>query len=292
MSVTVIGLGSMGTRMAEVFMEKGHEVTVWNRTASRAEPLAAKGATVAADAAEALAANELVVLSQTHYQAMYASLEGAEHALKGRVLVNLSSGSPEEVREAAKWAESHGAQLLPGGIMVPVPGIGTPAAETYIAGPEAALERHRATLAAITDTSYVGADPGLAALYYLAGFYLFVAVMNGFMQATALVASAGVSPRDYAPVAAAIVRSIGEDGPMGFVKICAEQMAKGDYPGVADTVLMEAISVGHVIEAARAAGVDASVPEATKALFDRAIAEGHTDDGLAALYEIIRATKA
>ncbi|MFC5183238.1 NAD(P)-dependent oxidoreductase [Actinomadura harenae] len=290
MSVTVIGLGSMGTRMAEVFLEKGHEVTVWNRTTAKAEPLGAKGATVAGSAAEALAANELVVFSQTHYDAMYASLKGAEHALAGRVLVNLSSGSPEEVREAAKWAESHGAQLLPGGIMTPVPGIGTPAAETYIAGPEAALERHRATLAAITDTSYVGADPGLAALYYLAGFYLFAAVLGGFMQAAALVASAGVTPRDYAEVAAPIVRSIGEDGAMGFVKICAEQMTTGTYPGAADTVLMEAISVGHVIEAARAAGVDASLPEALKGMFDRALAEGHQDEGMAALYEVIRAT--
>ncbi|WP_342669027.1 hypothetical protein [Actinomadura oligospora] len=142
----------------------------------------------------------------------------------------------------------------------------------------------------MTDTSYVGADPGLAALYYLAGFYLFAAIMQAFMQATALVASAGVTPRDYAEVAAPIVRSIGEDGPMGFVKICAEHMTNGTHPGVADTVLMEAISVGHVIEATRAAGVDATAPEALKALFDRALAEGHSDEGLSALYEVIRPT--
>ncbi|MFC4911813.1 NAD(P)-dependent oxidoreductase [Actinomadura gamaensis] len=288
MSVTVIGLGPMGTRMAEVFLEKGHDVTVWNRTASKAEPLVTKGATLAPTAAEALAANELVVLSQTHYQAMYDSLEGAEHALEGRVLVNLSSGSPDELREAARWAESHGARLLPGGIMVPVPGIGTPVAETYIAGPEDVLERHRATLSAITATSYVGADPGLAMLYYNAGFYLFVATMAAFMQATALVASAGVSPREYAAVAAPLVRSLGEDGPMGFVKSSAEQMETGDYPGAADTVLMEAVSVGHVVESARAAGIDTSVPEAVKALFDRAVDAGHRDEGLGAIYEVIR----
>ncbi|RFU40342.1 NAD(P)-dependent oxidoreductase [Actinomadura logoneensis] len=292
MSVTVIGLGSMGTRMAEVFLEKGHDVTVWNRTAARAEPLAAKGATLAPSAADALAANELVVLSQTHYQAMYDSLKGAEHALEGRVLVNLSSGSPDEVREAAKWAEAHGARLLPGGIMVPVPGIGTPAAETYVAGPEELLERHRGTLSAISATTYVGADPGLAMLYYLAGFYLFAATMGAFMQATALVASAGVSPRDYAGAAAAIIRSIGEDGPMGFVKISSEHMADGVYPGVADTVHMEAVSVGHVAQAARAAGVDASMPGTLKALFDRAVAEGHHDEGIGALYEVIRARTA
>ncbi|MCP2336168.1 NAD(P)-dependent oxidoreductase [Actinomadura rupiterrae] len=288
MSVTVIGLGAMGARMAEVFLEKGHDVTVWNRTAGKAENLVAKGATLAPTAADALAANELVVLSQTHYQAMYDSLEGAEHALDGRVLVNLSSGSPDELREAAKWAGAHGARLLPGGIMTPVPGIGTPAAETYIAGPEDVLERHRATLGAITDTSYVGADPGLAMLYYNAGFYLFAATMAAFMQATALVASAGVSPREYGAVAAPLVRSLGEDGPMGFVKICAEHMATGTYPGAADTVLMEAISVGHVVEAARAAGIDASGPAALKALFDRAVDAGYRDEGLGAIYEVIR----
>jgi 3-hydroxyisobutyrate dehydrogenase len=45
--VGFVGLGVMGTRMAGHLLDKGHSVIVWNRTASRAEPLKSKGATVA-----------------------------------------------------------------------------------------------------------------------------------------------------------------------------------------------------------------------------------------------------
>jgi 3-hydroxyisobutyrate dehydrogenase-like beta-hydroxyacid dehydrogenase len=61
--VTIIGLGPMGQAMARAFLAAGHPVTVWNRTASRADALVAEGAPRAATPAEALAASRLVILS-------------------------------------------------------------------------------------------------------------------------------------------------------------------------------------------------------------------------------------
>jgi 3-hydroxyisobutyrate dehydrogenase len=46
--VTCIGLGAMGSRMAHRLMAAGHQVTVWNRTRVKADPLADLGATPAA----------------------------------------------------------------------------------------------------------------------------------------------------------------------------------------------------------------------------------------------------
>ncbi|MEV4184161.1 NAD(P)-binding domain-containing protein, partial [Streptosporangium canum] len=43
-SVTVIGLGPMGQAMADAYLDGGYEVTVWNRTAGRADRLVARGA--------------------------------------------------------------------------------------------------------------------------------------------------------------------------------------------------------------------------------------------------------
>ena len=42
-SVSVLGLGYMGSALARAFLAKQHAVTVWNRTASRAQPLAEAG---------------------------------------------------------------------------------------------------------------------------------------------------------------------------------------------------------------------------------------------------------
>src|SRR3954447_1888627 len=46
-AVTVIGLGPMGRAMVDAFLDRGHAVTVWNRTASKAEELVARGAVLA-----------------------------------------------------------------------------------------------------------------------------------------------------------------------------------------------------------------------------------------------------
>ena len=53
MQVGFIGLGQMGARMAANLLAAGHEVTVYNRSPDKAQPLAAQGATVAANVADA-----------------------------------------------------------------------------------------------------------------------------------------------------------------------------------------------------------------------------------------------
>jgi 3-hydroxyisobutyrate dehydrogenase-like beta-hydroxyacid dehydrogenase len=109
--VTVIGLGPMGRAMARALMDGGHPVTVWNRTPSRADELVAGGATRTPTPADAVAAADLVVLSLTDYQAMYDILDpptGLAVNLTGKVVVNLSSDTPQRTRDAAVWARDRG----------------------------------------------------------------------------------------------------------------------------------------------------------------------------------------
>jgi 3-hydroxyisobutyrate dehydrogenase-like beta-hydroxyacid dehydrogenase len=286
--VTVIGLGPMGAKMAETFLKAGHPVTVWNRTASKADPLVAQGAALAATPAEALAAAELVVISQTHYQAMYDSLGGATDALKGRVLVNLSSDTPEVLRAASRWAADHGAEFLTGGIMVPPPGIGQPGAFTFYSGPETVLERHGATLKALSDTTYVGADPGLAMLYYQASLFMFWSALTSYMHALAMLGSAGVEPEAVLPYAAGLYSDLASDGPMGYLKILTREIGAGRYPGGDNSLRMQAISADHLVEASRDAGLDTAYPQALRDLLWRTVEMGHGGDGLSAVFEALK----
>jgi 3-hydroxyisobutyrate dehydrogenase len=57
------GLGLMGSRMARNLLDKGFPLTVWNRTADRAQPLAAAGAHVARTPRDLAAASDIVVSS-------------------------------------------------------------------------------------------------------------------------------------------------------------------------------------------------------------------------------------
>ncbi|MFF4240934.1 NAD(P)-dependent oxidoreductase [Actinomadura geliboluensis] len=284
--VTVIGLGPMGATMARTFLKNGHPTTLWNRTASKAAPLVEAGATMAPTAVEAVAASELVVVSQTDYQAMYDSLDGVD--LKGRVVVNLSSGSPDELRRASEWTSANGGVLVTGGIMVPPPGIGQPGSYVFYSGPEEELDRHKEALAELGDVTFVGTDPGLAMLYYQSQLFLFWSTLTAYMHAIALLETAGVSARQFQPFAATTLRELAADGPMGFLKILAEEIDAGAFPGEANSLRMQAVGADHVVEAAREAGIDTAWPLALRDLFWRAVDAGHGADGLASVVTAIR----
>src|SRR5436190_6963033 len=151
--ITVIGLGPMGQAMVRTLVKAGVRTTVWNRTASRAEGL---DADIAASVPEVLAANELVVLSLTDYQAMYDIL--GDQKLAGKVIVNLSSDTPARTREAAKWLADKGAELVVGGIMVPAPLVGTEQGYVFYSGPESVFAKYRDTLALFGRAEYLGED--------------------------------------------------------------------------------------------------------------------------------------
>jgi 3-hydroxyisobutyrate dehydrogenase-like beta-hydroxyacid dehydrogenase len=279
--VTVIGLGPMGAKMARTFLEAGHEVTVWNRTKSKEEPLAAEGAKRASAASE----GELLVISQIGYQAMYDSLGDAR--LDGKVLVNLSSGSPEELRAAARWVAERGGTLVTAGIMVPPPAIGLPMAYAFYSGPKDVLDRHAGTLRAIASVSYVGEDQGLAMMYYQAQLLIFWSSLTSYLHALAMFGTAGVPLRDFLPFVKDLFTQLGGDGPMGFAAILADEVEARTYPGELNSLHMQAAGLGHAVHALEEAGVDVTVPSALKKLFERADAEGRGHEGLGTVYESI-----
>lgn len=98
-----IGLGAMGSRIARRLLDAGHTLIVWNRTASRAAPLAEAGARVARTPAEAAAEAELVFTMVTDPAALHAVAEGPEGVLAGirpgSLFVDMSTVGPQAIRE-------------------------------------------------------------------------------------------------------------------------------------------------------------------------------------------------
>lgn len=284
--ITVIGLGPMGQAMVRTLIAGGHPVTVWNRTASRADGVVADGAIQAATPAEAVAASELLIVSLTDYQAMYDVLADATSSLSGRTIVNLSSDSPERTREAAAWAARHGAAFVTGGVMVPAPVVGTEAAYVYYSGAFDAFEEHRATLARIGAPRFVGDDPGLAQLMYQAHLDVFLTILSALLHATALVGTAGIKAAEFLPELIETVRDIpamlaaGEE-PSGSIDA-------GDHPGELSTVTMMGATADHIVAASEAAGIDLDLPRAVQAHYRRAIEAGHGSDGWTRIIDGIR----
>ncbi|MFF0742049.1 NAD(P)-dependent oxidoreductase [Streptomyces sp. NPDC004111] len=280
-SVTVIGLGPMGHAMASAYLDAGHRVTVWNRTASRADDLVARGAVRADSAEQALAANELIILSLTDYAAMYAILEPATAALDGRVLVNLSSDTPDRAREGAAWAAGHGAVQITGGVRTPPSGIGTDDFATYYSGPREVFERHEDVLKVISNTDYRGEDPGLAALYYQLQMDIFWTALTSWLHSLAVAHANGLTASDIKPYASEVLSGMDQ-----FLDYYTPRIESGQHSGEVERMSMAVASLDHVVHTTRDSGVDPALPAAVLETFRRGVAEGYAEDSLTRLFEV------
>ncbi|RNB87004.1 NAD(P)-dependent oxidoreductase [Brevibacillus fluminis] len=282
-SVTVIGLGPMGQAMASVFLERGYAVTVWNRTSSKTEELVAKGAVKASTVNDALAANELVILSLTDYNVMYAILGPDSENLSGKVFVNLSSDTPAKVREAAKWLADRGARHVTGGVQAPPSGIGKSESFTFYSGPREVFDAHRETLEVITSTDYRGEDPGLAMLYYQIQMDIFWTSMLSYLHALAVANANGITAEQFLPYASSTLSSLPT-----FIEFYTSRLDEGKHPGDVDRLAMGFASVEHVVHTTEDARIDNALPAVVLEIFKRGMENGHASDSFTSLIEIFK----
>ncbi len=282
--VTLIGLGPMGQAMVVKFLEHGHPVTVWNRTASRADDVVARGAHRADSPQEAVDASRLVVLSLTDYAAMYDIL--GDTALAGKTVVNLSSDTPDRTLKAAAWLAERGAELVVGGVMVPAPLVGTEHSYVFYSGPTDVFEAHRDVLKVIGRPEYLGEDHSLAQLFYQAQLDYFLTTLAAMLHSIALVRTAGISAERFAPYLRDNVGSMGM-----YLDETVANIERGEYPGDLANVVMMGATADHIVGASEAAGVDAALPEVVRDMYRRAVDAGHGRDNWTALYEVIKPAK-
>jgi 3-hydroxyisobutyrate dehydrogenase len=106
MKIGVIGLGTMGAPMARHLINAGHDVTVWNRTRHREEPLAELGAARADSAAGAADGADAVltcVSDDPDLEEVVFGPDGVASTLRsGAVLVDCSTASPSLARSLAE----------------------------------------------------------------------------------------------------------------------------------------------------------------------------------------------
>ena len=116
MDVGFCGLGGMGAAMAARLLERGHRLTVWNRTAARAVPLVEQGAVSVSTPAEVAQQNQFVIICVFDDEAVKAVYAGAGGVLttdcSGKLFIETSTVSDETIRGIAEKAEAKGAAVL------------------------------------------------------------------------------------------------------------------------------------------------------------------------------------
>ncbi|MBB4918266.1 NAD(P)-dependent oxidoreductase [Streptosporangium saharense] len=282
--LTLLGLGTMGTALAHAWLAAGHPLTVWNRTPGRAKPLVGRGARIAASAAEAVAANRLVVTCLLDDASVGETLDGVD--LAGRDLVNLTTGTPAQGRARAVWAAERGARFLDGGIMAVPPMIGVQEAGAFVlySGSHDLFDEHRDTLAVPAHPVHVGEDAGYAALHDVALLSAMTGMFAGIAHAFALLRrEKEISPREFAPMLAGWLTAM-----TSSAYSTADQLESGDYTrNVTSNLAMMVEGNATMLRTAEEQGVSAELLTPFMTLMERRLADGHGDEDTTGVIDLI-----
>jgi 3-hydroxyisobutyrate dehydrogenase-like beta-hydroxyacid dehydrogenase len=201
MKIGFIGLGSMGSPMAGNLLKAGHEVTVYNRTAAKAEALVRQGAQYAASIADACHGDAVFTMlaDDSALESVVFGEAGVLASLRRDAIHISSSTISIAISERMTVAHAEREQRL-----VSAPVFGRPdaaaAAKLFVvaAGASDAVQACAPLFEAIGQkTFHFGDKPMLANLVKLSGNFLIASVIESLSEAVALVEKAGLDPRQY-----------------------------------------------------------------------------------------------
>jgi 3-hydroxyisobutyrate dehydrogenase-like beta-hydroxyacid dehydrogenase len=282
-NTSVIGLGNMGTAVAEVLAGAGHNLAVWNRTEARSASFSGK-ARISASVPEACELSDTIFVCLLDYDVGDSLLQAPEvgRALEDKTLIQLSSGTPDEARRSQRWAVDHGISYLDGAILCYPAFVGTPAATVLYAGPPQVFADNIDLLRVLSpEPNHCGDEIGAAAALDLAFLEVFFGSMVAVLHGAALCGSESEGDLkesfftmvpDWLQIVSAMIPST------------RTMVQSGLYQSGNSSMTVNAQAVNHLLRASRHVHIDTTLPETLCTLFQATVANGHADDDLPALY--------
>lgn len=281
-TVGLIGLGNMGTAVAERILAAGFPLVVYNRTPEKARPIEAAGASVADSAADLASGADVVLTSLPNDEAFDGvAVEVVGAAGPGTVLVDLSTVSPAVSARVAGLAEAASVEYL----RAPVSGnpsvVRAGNLSFIVSGSPETLERVEPVIRAIGRTIHHVGDGEQARIVKLAINLMIAGLAQLMSEALVLGEAAGVSREALLEV----MGSSAVGAP--FVKYKTEPLLRDDFSATFTTALMEK-DIDLVLDAADDVGVELPIAKEMKTLLRGAIDAGYGDDDFIALFLQLR----
>lgn len=287
--ITVLGTGRMGAALVRALLTNGYSVTVWNRTASKAEALTAHGARVATSVEDAVRAADIVLGNVSDYGVSDALTRATTvaQALRDKLFVQLATGTPRQAREALAWAHEHGIQYLDGAILVTPDLVGTPSCTIIYSGPKDLYDRHAAIFQALGGNPlHVGSDIGHANALDAAILIAFWGAHLGVLHGAAICEAEGFPLDAYASNLAATMPVFDASMRETVERIATRRFA-GDATSAASVDICYASA--RLIDAiSREHGIYRGLTQALDAVFRRTHDAGRGADDLASVYQDMR----
>jgi 3-hydroxyisobutyrate dehydrogenase-like beta-hydroxyacid dehydrogenase len=283
MRIGFLGLGTMGEPIANNLRKAGHDVTVWNRTPSKASHIVSKGGKLARTARECAAGKDLVFTCVADEKALDAVLDGPGGAIaglaKGDVLIDMSTAGTREARSIRERAAGAGADF----VACPILGSRVAAEQAQLVlvagGPAGARERARPALHAVSARMFELDDAVQAALLKLCVNAVGSAMITGFGEALALGTSGGLPVHRIVEV----LQASSFHSPLFLMK--GELVENEDYAPRFAIFLAEK-DQRLAQEAAADQGAKLPLNEAVRRIFAEAADSGRADKDIAAVADL------
>lgn len=273
--IAFLGTGLLGSGFVKGLRSKDHEVTVWNRTAGKAQELIEAGAKVASSPAEAVAGVDRVHICLSADAAVDAVLEAALPGLaKGTPVLDHTTTAPKLTAARAERLTAAGHAFLHAPVFMSPAAAAKCAGIMMSSGPQALFDRVQAEVATMTgELWYVGAEFQRAAGLKLLGNSMLFSIAAGLADVFAIAAGCGLSPADAMDV-------MGKLKPAGALEIRGKKMAAGDYSASFE-LTMARKDMGLMLDAV--GDYPLAALRAIAARSDELIAQGHGAEDLGVL---------
>jgi 3-hydroxyisobutyrate dehydrogenase-like beta-hydroxyacid dehydrogenase len=285
-TVTLIGTGRMGSALAAALFNKGFATTVWNRTAAKTAPLARLGLRVAPSVLDAVVQADVVIVNINNYDATLQLLSHAEiePALRGKTVVQLTTGTPDEAREMESWARPQGIEYLDGAIMSNPIDIGKPRGTVVYSGSEELFDRVKPVLLAFGDNAmFVGKEIGHASALDMAALAFATGAQLGFLQGYVVYEAENLPAGEYVP----FIKSLMPVLEAMLTRLHGTIQSK-DYDDTQASLDVWAPCPKELIKWCRKHGVDHSFVDPQLSLMKKAIKAGRGQADFAYLYEVLK----
>jgi 3-hydroxyisobutyrate dehydrogenase-like beta-hydroxyacid dehydrogenase len=279
--VAFLGTGLLGSAMAEGMLRRGDTVTVWNRTASKAQALAASGASVATSPGDAVAGAERVHMTFPDDAVVDRVVdECAARLSPTAVLIDHSTTSPRGTAARYGRLQQKGIRFVHAPVFMSPQMARDAVGLLMTSAPQTQFDAVRDPLQRMSgEVWYLGDDPARAAAYKLFGNSMLFVITAGVTDVFAMAKGLGIPPGDALQV-------FSKFQPAGVIKARGEKMARRDFSASFE-LTMARKDLRLMLEAAN--GVPMTVLPAIAQRMDDAIANGHGRDDLAAIAaEVVR----
>lgn len=264
------GLGQMGSPMATRLLDAGHDVTVWNRTAAKAEPLVARGARRAAAPIEAATDVDAVFTMLADPEALDDVLfgtDGVAGAPAPTTVIEMSTVGPGSIADARRRLPAH-VGLVDAPVFGTVPEATDGTLKLYVGATVEDYGRWEPVLSVFGEPRRVGGTGDGAAMKL---------VLNATLKVLAAELGEAMALGDAYGLDEAVMMDVLEETPIGrTVARCRPNIESGHWPTMFKLFLAEK-DLRLVDEAGRDRGLSFPVAEAARSWYQEADKAGIGD---------------